>query len=198
MLDLVAQSPGLRLLLLSLLFAIVVATAYFAAQAITQRQETRRRLLQGQGAATPEVMPALGSLRNERVQSTWLKLVNSIEKRGLSLVDTKDVTVRQSLIAAGFPASYAPRVYTLLRLALVIGLPVLVLLYFAASGSSPSMLKLYLSLVIAAAIGLYVPALYVRARADRRQREIVNGFPDALDLMLVCVEAGLGMLSCGK
>ena len=193
MLDLVAQSPGLRLLLLSLLFAIVVATAYFAAQAITQRQETRRRLLQGQGAATPEVMPALGSLRNERVQSTWLKLVNSIEKRGLSLVDTKDVTVRQSLIAAGFPASYAPRVYTLLRLALVIGLPVLVLLYFAASGSSPSMLKLYLSLVIAAAIGLYVPALYVRARADRRQREIVNGFPDALDLMLVCVEAGLGM-----
>ena len=75
----------------------------------------------------------------------------------------------------------------------MIGLPVLVLLYFAASGSSPSMLKLYLSLVIAAAIGLYVPALYVRARADRRQREIVNGFPDALDLMLVCVEAGLGM-----
>ena len=193
MLDLVAQSPGLRLLLLSLLFAIVVATAYFAAQAITQRQETRRRMLQGQGAATPEAMPALGSLRNERVQSTWLKLVNSIEKRGLSLVDTKDVTVRQSLIAAGFPASYAPRVYTLLRLALVIGLPVLVLMYFAASGSSPSMLKLYLSLVIAAAIGLYVPALYVRARADRRQREIVNGFPDALDLMLVCVEAGLGM-----
>ena len=30
-------------------------------------------------------------------------------------------------------------------------------------------------------------------RASRRQEEIVNGFPDALDLMLVCVEAGLGM-----
>jgi tight adherence protein C len=29
--------------------------------------------------------------------------------------------------------------------------------------------------------------------ADRRQRDIINGFPDALDLMLVCVEAGLGM-----
>jgi tight adherence protein C len=33
----------------------------------------------------------------------------------------------------------------------------------------------------------------VRARADRRQRQIVNAFPDALDLMLVCVEAGLGL-----
>ena len=55
------------------------------------------------------------------------------------------------------------------------------------------MIKLYFSLVIAAALGLYVPALFVRAKADRRQRELINGFPDALDLMLVCVEAGLGL-----
>jgi tight adherence protein C len=137
--------------------------------------------------------PAMGSLRNERVESSWLKLVNSIEQRGISLVDTRDVALRQRLIAAGFSATYAPRVYTLLRLVLVIGLPVLVLVFFGLSGSSPSMLKLYLSLVIAAAMGLYVPALLVQARADRRQRELINGFPDALDLMLVCVEAGLGL-----
>lgn len=191
MLELVAQNTGLRLLLLALLFALVMAIAYFTAQAVTARQATRQRLLQGsQGTAGA---PALGSIRNERVESSWLKLVNSIEQRGLSLVDTKDATLRQTLITAGFSATYAPRVYTLLRLVLVIGLPLLVLSFFAASGSSPSMLKLYLSLVIAAAMGLYVPALFVRARADRRQREIVNGFPDALDLMLVCVEAGLGL-----
>jgi tight adherence protein C len=40
---------------------------------------------------------------------------------------------------------------------------------------------------------LYLPAVFIAAKADRRQREIINGFPDALDLMLVCVEAGLGM-----
>src|SRR5207248_11201890 len=48
-------------------------------------------------------------------------------------------------------------------------------------------------LVVAAAMGLYVPSVFVHARADRRQRELINGFPDALDLMLVCVEAGLGL-----
>jgi tight adherence protein C len=47
--------------------------------------------------------------------------------------------------------------------------------------------------VLAAAAGLYLPALYVRARADRRRQTLVNAFPDALDLMLVCVEAGLGL-----
>jgi tight adherence protein C len=59
--------------------------------------------------------------------------------------------------------------------------------------SSPSVVKLYFCLVVAAAMGLYLPNLFVRARADRRQRDLVNGFPDALDLMLVCVEAGLGL-----
>jgi tight adherence protein C len=41
--------------------------------------------------------------------------------------------------------------------------------------------------------GLYAPNLFVRARADRRREAILNGFPDCLDLMLVCVEAGLGI-----
>lgn len=191
MLDLVAQSPGLRLALLTLLFALVAATAYFIAQGVGARQATRTRLLEG--ASAGHATQALSSLRNERVESSWLKLVNSIEQRGISLVDTKDAALRQRLIAAGFSATYAPRVYTLLRLALVIGLPVLVLLLFAMGGDSPSMFKLYMSLVIAAAMGLYVPAVFVRARADRRQRELINGFPDALDLMLVCVEAGLGL-----
>lgn len=54
-------------------------------------------------------------------------------------------------------------------------------------------MKLYFSLVVAAAMGLYIPSLFVRIRADRRQQAVVNAFPDALDLMLVCVEAGLGL-----
>jgi tight adherence protein C len=75
----------------------------------------------------------------------------------------------------------------------VAGLPLLVLGFFWLSGSSPSVTKLYFSLIIAAAMGLYIPSLFIRVRADRRQQELVNGFPDALDLMLVCVEAGLGL-----
>jgi tight adherence protein C len=135
----------------------------------------------------------LGSLRAERIESAWLKLVNSIERRGLSLVDTKDAALRQKLVAAGYPAAHAPRVYTLVRLVMVFGLPLLVLALFWVTGSSPSVMKLYFSLVIAAALGLYLPNIFIRARADRRQQALVNAFPDALDLMLVCVEAGLGL-----
>jgi tight adherence protein C len=191
MIELVAQSPILRMFLLALLFSVVAAAAYLFAQGIGVRQLARRRLAEGAFAAS--ATPTLGSLRAERIESAWLKLVNSIERKGLSLVDTKDETLRRKLVAAGYEATFAPRVYTLVRLVLVISLPLLALLFFWSTGSSPSMLKLYMTFVAAAAMGLYVPAIFVRARADRRQREIVNAFPDSLDLMLVCVEAGLGL-----
>jgi tight adherence protein C len=191
MLELVAENGILRVLLLVLLFATVAVVVFFTTQTLGVRQVARQRLFESAPSAPGS--PALGSLRAERAESTWLKLVNSIERRGVSLVDTNDASLRQKLIAAGYSAPYAPRVYTLVRLTLVIGLPILVLLSFWITGSSPSMLKLYFSLVIAAAMGLYLPSLFIRAKADRRQQALVNAFPDALDLMLVCVEAGLGL-----
>ena len=192
MLELIAENSILRLLVLALLFAGVAAAAYYAARTVTAREITRRRLLEAD-ARVGGGTQTMGSLRTDQVESAWLKLVNSIEKTGLSLVDTKDDAMRARLAAAGFTASYAPRVYTLVRLVLVIGLPVTVFLLFWLGGSSPSVTKLYLTLLVAAAAGLYFPNLFVRAKADRRQRDLVNGFPDALDLRLVCVAAGLGL-----
>jgi len=191
MIELIAENSVLRMLLLGVLFAVVAAAAYFSSQAFGARQLARRRLLEP-ATAMPGA-PSLSSLRSDRIESAWLKLVDSIERKGLSLVDTKDAALRQKLIAAGYATPYAPRVYTLIRLVLVIALPILALTFFWVTGSSPSMIKLYFSLVTAAAIGLYVPNLFIRARADRRQQALVNAFPDALDLMLVCVEAGLGL-----
>ena len=192
MIELIAENGALRLMLLLLLFVAVAAISYFFARSFGVRQLTRGRLLE-QGAGGGGGTATLASLRTDRVQSSWLKLVDAVEKRGLSLVDTKDKAVRQRLIAAGFTAPHAPRVYTLLRLVLVVALPVFVLTLFWLGGSSPGVVKLYAFLIFAAVMGLYLPSLFVRARADRRQREIINGFPDALDLMLVCVEAGLGL-----
>src|SRR4051794_34394005 len=109
MLELIAQNPGLRMLLLLLLFAGVAAVSFFSTRAVGSQQLLRRRLLEADtgsrgGSATQ------ASLRTDRVQSNWLKLVDAIEKRGLSLVDTKDKAIRQKLIAAGFTTPHAPRV----------------------------------------------------------------------------------------
>lgn len=190
--SLVTDFPLIRLALLVGIFALVAAGAYFVANVIAARQMSRRRLAEEGGSYGGQA--AVGaSLRSEHAQSAWLKLVNGIEKAGLSLVDTKDDSLRRKLVSAGYTAPHAPRVYTLIRLITVVALPLLVLMFFWRTGSTPSLFKLYVFVTIGALLGLYLPSLFIRVRADRRQREIINGFPDALDLMLVCVEAGLGL-----
>jgi tight adherence protein C len=193
MLELIAQNAGLRWILLLVLFGLVVGGTFLTATRVAARQLTRRRLIEEGGSVAVETGASTGSLRTSQTEGAWLKLVNAIEKSGVSLVDTNDQAMRQKLIAAGYTATYAPRAYTLIRLLMVIGLPIALLLFYWWAGSSPSLTKLYFTLMIAAALGLYLPNLFVRAKADRRQQEIINGFPDALDLMLVCVEAGLGL-----
>jgi tight adherence protein C len=188
---LVADYPILRLGILLGLFALVALGAYFATAAIAARQMSRRRLADGTDIGNHAVVGA--SLRTQQAETAWVKLVNGIEKAGLSLVDTRDATMRKKLAAAGYTSPYAPRVYTLIRLVLVIGLPSLIFGLMWASGTVPSLLKVYGIVVISALAGLYLPSVWIAAKADRRQREIINGFPDALDLMLVCVEAGLAM-----
>ncbi|MEO6359419.1 MAG: type II secretion system F family protein [Sphingomicrobium sp.] len=192
MMELIAENLTLRFGMLALVFLLVVGLTYILASLFSSRQITKRRLA---GEASTAVGPQqiAGSLRGQGAEDAWQKVVNAIEKAGLSLVDTKDDAVRQKLVAAGYTAPYAPRIYTLVRLALVVILPLTALLMYWSSGSSPSMLKLYFTLTILAALGLYLPNIFIRAKADRRQRQIINGFPDALDLMLVCVEAGLGL-----
>lgn len=193
MLEVIAENQLLRLVLLAAVFMAVVGLTYLLGAGVTARQVTRSRLAGQASHATGGSDQVAASLRSEGSENAWLKIVNAIEKAGLSLVDTKDGAVRQRMIAAGFNAPYAPRIFTLVRLVMVIGLPVLGLIYFWMSASSPSIIRLYFTLAILAALGLYLPNIVIRAKADRRQRQIINGFPDALDLMLVCVEAGLGL-----
>lgn len=190
--EMIAQNLLLRIIVLAALFGVVAFGAYMLAIALGTRSTERRRLAEtiGTGGDTDMVR---GSLRNQQVESAWFRLVNGIEKAGVSLVDTNDRSLRQRLIAAGFESEMAPRVYTLVRLAMVIALPLLVVSLMWWSGSTPGLVKLYFSIIISATLGLYLPALFIRAKADRRQQELINGFPDALDLMLVCVEAGLGL-----
>jgi tight adherence protein C len=48
-------------------------------------------------------------------------------------------------------------------------------------------------MLFAAAVGYYLPNIILARRIEQRQQEIFNNFPDAIDLLLVCVEAGLGL-----
>ncbi len=64
-----------------------------------------------------------------------------------------------------------------------------VILMFLAGGQ-PTATTVAIYVILPGAIGYYLPSYWVERRRQTRQEEVENGFPDALDLMLVCVEAG--------
>lgn len=187
------SNDAARIAMLILLFVAVGAIAYGIAAMFGDRQEVRERLAGSSSPGDASNAISNAGLRVHDARGAWVSLVTAIEKAGIPLVDTKDATIRSRLVAAGYKQEHAPRVYSLVRLILVIALPLTIFFLMWASGSSPSLTKLYFIGAIAALMGLYLPNIWVRAKADRRQRQIINGFPDALDLMLVCVEAGLGL-----
>ena len=125
MFDLIASNAVLRSATLLGLFLLVVALVYFGSTAIAARRVTRQRLVEPNAGG--EAAISGGSLRSSNAESAWLSLVNAVEKAGLSLVDTKDESLRQRLIAAGYTAPYAPRAYTLIRLISVLALPVIMI-----------------------------------------------------------------------
>ena len=174
--------------ILLLVFIGVAVTCFLIASGLAYRRTVRQRLAVAgdHGAVSGQSLRSLGA------ETAWLQLIKAIEKRGLSLSDTSAV-LRDRLIAAGYMHPAAPRLFTLIRLVMTLALPTAFVLFSYGAGNAPSLVKLYLIGAGLGLAGLYFPNLWIASRAARRQRDILNGFPDALDLMLVCVEAGLGL-----
>lgn len=177
-------------LLMVLIFAVVVLVVLATAPLFAKRLDLNARL---SGAAPAIGSKSANSLRSDDSASLWAKLVVEIERRGLSLTDTKSDVLAEKLMLAGYDQPWAVRAFVLARTTLTLALPILVLGFIAITGAWPTSGKLYMIIVGAAVFGLYLPNLIVSSRASNRKQEILNGFPDTLDLMLVCVEAGLGI-----
>jgi tight adherence protein C len=99
---------------------------------------------------------------------------------------------RLKLMRAGYRTKSAVRTYHFTQFALGLGLLALGLVYAVAASMSGEMgtTRLILSVLVPGAAGYYLPKYWVQRRLQTRQGEITNGFPDSLDMMLVCVEAG--------
>jgi tight adherence protein C len=101
--------------------------------------------------------------------------------------------IRRQLISAGYRSRKAPVIFLGARLMLGISMVCLMALIPVKLLGFPSFSNLILYYLLAAACGYYAPALWLRRARAGRQDALQRAIPDALDLMVVCVEAGLGL-----
>lgn len=101
--------------------------------------------------------------------------------------------MRRMLISAGYRTAKTQVLYVGARLfAATVGV-VLVAMIPAKFLGFPGFTQLLFNYLVAATCGYYAPVLWLKLAIARRKDEIQRAIPDALDLMVICVEAGLGL-----
>ncbi|WP_424964669.1 type II secretion system F family protein [Dinoroseobacter sp. S375] len=103
--------------------------------------------------------------------------------------------IRLKLIQAGYRQKSSVKIFHFAQFALGLGLLFVGVVYtfLFGGGEEPDVTKAALTTLVPGLCGYYLPKYWVDKRIEKRQEEITNGFPDSLDLMLVCVEAGQGL-----
>lgn len=99
---------------------------------------------------------------------------------------------RQRMMRAGYKGKNAVRMFHFTQFALGLGALAIGVIYslYLSGSRDVSTQQLILSTIVPGAAGYYFPQYWIERRVQTRKEEIIQGFPDALDMMLVCVEAG--------
>ncbi|NVM87935.1 tight adherence protein C [Variovorax sp. SG517] len=124
---------------------------------------------------------------------TAVKLVGPFAQLSSPTNDAELSPLRVRFLNAGIRYPDAYLVYFGMKTLLPLGLAAFAYVGLRASGAADDSTVMLLWLAVAALAGCYLPNLVLRMLIRSRRREIFENFPDAADLMLVCVEAGLGL-----
>lgn len=176
-----------QILFLVLTFIVMSGLTYLIASRLSAPSEEKRLESMGGGSPQPVVSPwHAAGMRLRRFLEPLAKLSVPEEKWETSPLRTR-------FLNAGFRGFSAPLVYFASKTVGTFLVPVLFAVYAGMSKGDFNSSTLLLVAVVLAAIGYYLPNAVLARLIAHRQRELFENFPDALDLMRVCVEAGLGL-----
>lgn len=177
--------PGI----MALIFLSVALAVLATAGLVTTRGTLRRRLDTG-GPLTARSELSL-KLQDGR---SWLeRLLRPLAQHLTPAENVRAGSMRMRLVQAGFMRPSALGTYYAARLISGVALPLAILAFLPLMSKTMTTNQLLVLGGSAILVGLYLPPAILSKRIERRKLEIYEGFPDALDMMLVCVEAGLGL-----
>jgi tight adherence protein C len=183
----------LMVVALGLVFAASAALVWGLGQWLAQRRLHRRLKVLGldaQARARPRPhAPGAGAARTPR----WESVLESLSRLSVPEGGWQTSALRLKFVRAGIRDAAAPRVYFAIKTVGTLLLPLLVgwLLWLALPGLPRP--KLTLCVLLLAALGYYLPDLYVRLCTQRRTQDMRDVLPDLMDLLVICTESGMSM-----
>jgi tight adherence protein C len=181
---------GLQELVPLLVFAGLVAGIFAVLSLISNRNSRAQERLEriSRPASLAEIEDP--KLKKERFQGV-METAKALSGPLMPQTELEQSELRIKLANAGFRSDSAVAVYLGLRFVTLIGCTLVALAVFLPKyGLTYSALK---PIVVAAGFGFYMPSIVLWFLRKKRQEEIFLSLPDALDLLVVCVESGLGL-----
>jgi tight adherence protein C len=176
--------------MLSVLVFLAVGTLAFAAMiGVRAREAVRRRAAR---VGVDDDSP--GGRRSLRYSGLRVaqKLVDYTNKH-YAAGDTGEIKIlRRRLIEAGIYDEHGPAYFFLARMTMAVGLAIGAFFGLPMVGLAGTM-SFWLFLMCAGMLGYLLPSLYLDRRIKGRRAEHRSGFPDFMDLLVVCADAGLSM-----
>jgi tight adherence protein C len=183
------MSVALQLFLEVLTFGVVVFVTFAIVNSVQNASAIRRRLGDANTSMGRAAVYETQVIKEQNVRNPilrWIQISTSDNPK-------EAAELARTLSFAGFDRPSAPVWYVICRFALAIGLPLLYLVWQRLSGGSTEGLGTIVWSLALCGIGFMAPSSYVDRRAEARKAQLEREFPDALDLMVVCMEAGLGL-----
>ncbi|MGH9801233.1 MAG: type II secretion system F family protein [Blastocatellia bacterium] len=173
----------------SALFGTIVSmgvAAYFFFVRPTSAVETRLREINPRAAAEDVPQQTASTVFVERIAKPIAQFVPQPSPRNLR-------RLRKRLIQAGYYNESATTVYRAIQLTSMLLVPTLVFFFLTVILRKPVDTGTIGLTVVGLGYGAFMPSFMLSRRITKRKNKITRSLPDALDLMVVCVEAGLGL-----
>ena len=181
---------NMQVLILGLVFLAASGLAWAGMAWVNRRESVSQRLNQLVGASADEEKSlTAGSEWHARI----VKVASPMARLSAPAEGWEASALRLRFMQAGLREASWPAVYFACKTVLALLLPGLFALYQGLSAAQIAVTTNVLILLVLASIGYYLPNVLLANAIGRRQKELQDTMPDALDLMMVCVEAGLGL-----
>jgi len=176
--------------LLGMIFLTVAASVLAGSWLLQRRARLRERM--SLAAGTPTAQAASTSV-DALQQAPAQRLVEPVARLAAPGDEQAVSRLRARFLHAGWRARAAPLYFLALKTVLALSLPLAGWLVITLGGLRLSATTTLLVLVLCASVGTYLPNAVLTAVARARQRDLFEAFPDAIDLMIVCLESGLSL-----
>ena len=160
-------------------------------------KSTRKKLIERIKFSSAALESEQGRQPHDRKRIPFLTpLMNFFGKFG-ARTRSKEVddshSKRIKFLKAGIQRENAPAIFYGLKYLLVVLLPSIFMILRLAFFEIISFQLTITIFVLVALLGYYLPDIWLRQKTDKRKERLLKALPDALDLLVICVEAGMGL-----